>query len=125
MPSQYPWYPGQNAQGSHVINAPVIVNGLAQFQKGRWTFPPTLTAPGTIASPGTVANTTGYDAWVYASATTGISAVKVLAYNGANTGTISASGSVYAGATGTYFVPGPAAIAITYTGTLTWVWQGA
>ena len=44
----------QNAQGQHVINAPVIVNGLAQFQKGRWTFPPSLTAPGTIASPGTV-----------------------------------------------------------------------
>ena len=116
MPSQYPWSPGQNAQGQHVINSPSILNGLAQFQKGRLTFPPSLTAPGTIASGGTVANTTGYDAYVYAAEGGRDPSAKILAYNGGNTTSISVPGSVSVGNTATYFVPGPGAIAITYAG---------
>lgn len=121
--SQYPWTPGQAALGFHVINQNLVVAGTAQRQGGGYSFPPSITAPGTIASAGTVANSTGYDCLVYASATTGISAVKVLAYNGANTTTYSPAGTIPALVTGTYMVPGPGAIALTYTGTLTWVWQ--
>jgi hypothetical protein len=121
--SQYPWTPGQAPLGAKVQNSPMAVTGLLQIQKGTYTFPPSITAPGTIASAGTVLNSTGVNCLVYASATTGISAVKVLSYNGANSTSVSPAGTVPALVTGTYFVPGPGAIAITYTGTLTWTWQ--
>ena len=121
--SQYPWSPGTNAQGAHVINQPLIIGGQVQKQNGQRSFSPTVTAPGTVASAGTVANTTGYDCLVYASATTGISAAKILTYNGGNAGTITPSGTVPGAGMGTYLVPGPASIVLTYTGTLTWTWQ--
>jgi hypothetical protein len=121
----YPWSPGQATLGAHVFNQPVIITGQIQKQGGQRSFPPAITAPGTIASAGTVANSTGCDCFVYASATTGISAAKVLAYNGGNATSFSPAGTVPALVTGTYFVPGPGAIALTYTGTLTWVWQPA
>ena len=125
MPSIYPWTPNQAQVGSKVYNEPVVVNGLLTIQKGTWSFPPSVTAPGTVASGGTVVNNTGVDAIVYAQAASGISAVKVVAYNGPNSGTTSIPGSVYAGATGTYSVPGPGAIIVSYAGSLTWAWFGA
>jgi len=125
VPSIYPWTPNQAQVGSKVYNEPVVVNGLLTIQKGTWSFPPSVTAPGTVASGGTVVNNTGVDAIVYASATTGISAVKVVSYNGVNSGTTSVPGSIYAAATGTYSVPGPGAIIVSYTGSLTWAWFGA
>ena len=121
--SQYPWTPGQAAVGYHVVPSNMIVAGGLQRQGGGYSFPPSVTAPGTIVSAGTVPNSTGYDCLVYASATTGISAAKVLAYNGANSTAFSPAGTIPGAATGTYMVPGPGAIALTYTGTLTWVWQ--
>jgi hypothetical protein len=124
MPGVYPWAPGQAAVGSKAFNEPVIVNGLMQIQKGTYSFPPSVTAPGTVASGGTVANTTGYNCWVYASASTGISAVKVVNYNGANSGTLTTAGTVPALGQGSYFVPGPGAIIVSYSGSLSWAWQG-
>jgi hypothetical protein len=121
--SNYPWSGGVNQQGAHVINQPVVITGQFQKQAGQRSFPPSVTSPGTVASAGTVANTTGYDCLVYASATTGISASKILTYNGANTGTVSPSGTIPGAAMGAFLVPGPGAIVLTYTGTLTWTWQ--
>lgn len=121
--SQYPWVPGTAALGVDVHNSPVVFAGQIQKQGGQRSFPPAVTAPGTIASAGTVQNTTGYDCLVYASATTGISAAKVLTYNGATSTSVTPAGTIPGAATGTYLVPGPGAIALTYTGTLTWTWQ--
>lgn len=121
--SQYPWFAGQNEQGVHVQNSPEVVTGTFQKQNGQYSFAPTVTAPGTIASAGTVRNSTGVDCLVYASATTGIGAIKVLNYSGVNTGTISPYGTVSSAATAAVVVPGPGAIAVTYTGSLSWVWQ--
>ena len=59
-------------------------------------------------------NALGYDAIVYASATTGISTTSV--------GTVSVPGSSVAGQTATYVVPGGQGITIAYTGTLSWIW---
>src|SRR5580698_4718541 len=112
MPGVYPWIPGQAAIGTKIFSGPVGVAGLLQIQKGTYSFPPSVTAPGTVASGGTVANTTGVDCWVYASATTGISAVKVVSYNGANSGTLTPAGTVPALGQGSYFVPGPGAIIV-------------
>lgn len=121
--SQYPWYGGQVPVGVHVLNQPVIITGQLQKQAGQRSFPPPVTAPGTIASAGTVFNNTGYDCLVSASATTGITSAKILTYNGPTSTSVTPAGSIYAGATGTYLVPGPGAIAVTYGGTLTWTWQ--
>jgi hypothetical protein len=121
--SNYPWSTGQAATGAHVINQPVIITGQVQRQGGQRSFPPSVTAPGTIASGGTVANNTGYDCLVYPSATTGIGGVKVLTYNGGNSTSITPAGSIAANTTAGILVPGPGAIAVTYNGTLTWVWQ--
>ena len=121
--SSYPWYSGTVYEGAEVINKPLLVAGQIQKQGGQRSFPPPVTAPGTIASAGTVANSTGYDCLVTASATTGITAAKILTYNGANATAVTPAGTVPGGATGTYLVPGPGAIALSYTGTLTWTWQ--
>lgn len=121
--SNYPWAPGQAAVGTDVHNSPQVFTGQIQKQGGQRSFPPAVTAPGTIASPGTVQNNTGYDCLVYASATTGISAAKILTYNGPTSTTVTPAGTLPATVTGTYLVPGPGAIALTYTGTLTWTWQ--
>jgi hypothetical protein len=121
--SVYAWVPSQTQPGVHVINQPVVVTGQMQKQNGVRSFSPTVTAPGTVASLGTVANNTGYDCLVYATATTGIGKVVVLTYNGANTGTLASLGTVSSAATLPVLVPGPGAIVVTYTGTLSWVWQ--
>lgn len=125
MPGVYPWTPNQVQVGWETHTAPQVFAGQIQLQKGKYSFPPSLTAPGTVASGGTVANSTGNDAIVYAAASTGISAVKIVSYNGANAGTITVPGSLFAGATGTYPVPGPGAIIVSYAGSLNWAWFGA
>ncbi len=124
--SQYPWVPGTAAVGVDVRNSPQVFTGQIQKQGGQRSFPPAITAPGTIASAGTVANNTGYDCLVYASATVGISAVKVLSYNGPTATTVTVPGSIFNGATGgPFLVPGPGAITVSYSGALTWAWQPA
>jgi len=113
------WFPGNAAVGRKVIPEPaqftqpvVMQGGVATGVNG--ISPPVVTTPGT-AGPGTaVTNTTGFDCMVYASATTGIS--KVVANGG------TAVGTVYAGATGSYYVINNQSITVTYTGTLTWEW---
>lgn len=108
------WYPGDLATGTKVFADPALFAQTATFQKGQLNTAPTPATPGTVATGGTVSNTLGYDAVVYASSTTGISAVKV--------GTVSIPGSVTSGATADYIVPGNSTITISYTGTLSWVW---
>lgn len=121
MPNPTPqWFPGDLAVGSHVETAPwifasaVTSQKVATFQAGQLNNAPQPTSPGTVASGGTVSNALGYDAIVYASATTGISATKV--------GTVSIPGSVVSGETATYVVPGGSTVTISYTGTLSWTW---
>lgn len=126
--SLYPWYPGQAAVGTHVLNQPVIVTGDFQKQDGQYSFPPTITAPGTVASAGTVMNDTGADCLVYLSASSGISAANVVTYNGSNATTWTMPGSSISAANvlaGPILVPGPGGIAVTYSGTLTWLWMPA
>ena len=84
------------------------------MQAGVYTNAPTAATPGTVVSGGTVSNSLGYDAVVYASATTGIQSAKV--------GTVSIPGSVNSGNTTDYIVPGGSTITLTYGGTLTWTW---
>lgn len=120
------WYPGDNAPGVKVSSAPQIFSQAVLFQKtptfqGSAVFDAGVVnaaaqpvSPGTVATGGTVTNSLGYDAVVYASATTGISAAKI--------GTASIAGSVVAGQTATYIVPGGSTITLTYPGTLTWTW---
>lgn len=120
--SQYPFSTGQNAQGYHVENLPSIFTGQVQFQKGRWSFPPTITQPGTATTGVLVANSTGYDCLVYAQATTGINGGTITSYNGPNATATSLAGSLGANTQGTYYVPGPGAIQLNYVGTLTWKW---
>ena len=119
--SLYPYAVGQNIQGYDIKQNQVVV-GSAQFQGGQYSFLPAITAPGTVASGGTVSNSTGMDCMVYLSATSGIGAVKLLSYNGANATSYSVGGTVTGAATLPVIVTGPGAIAVTYTGTLTWVW---
>ncbi len=120
------WFPGDLAPGSKVFATPVIFaqqtvfqkaptfQGSAVFQAGVVNTAAQPVSPGTVATGGTVTNSLGYDAIVYASATTGISATKV--------GTASIPGSALAGQTTTYVVPGGQGITISYTGTLSWTW---
>ena len=120
------WYPGDNAPGYEVHPSPQIFaqqaifqkapvyQGSAVFQAGVVNTAPQPVSPGTVATGGTVTNSLGYDAVVYASSTTGISATKV--------GTASIPGSALSGQTTTYLVPGGSTITITYTGTLSWTW---
>ena len=120
------WFPGDLAPGSKVISTPTIFSqgvtfqkaptfqGSAVFQAGVVNTASQPVSPGTVATGGTVTNSLGYDAIVYASSTTGISATKV--------GTASIPGSALSGQTTTYVVPGGSTITITYTGTLSWTW---
>ena len=126
------WFPGDSAVGSKVEAAPAIfaqgvtfqnavsfqgsatVAGVQTFQAGQLNTAPTATTPGTVASGGTVSNSLGFDAVVYASATTGISAATV--------GTVTIPGSALSGQTTTYVVPGGSSITLAYTGTLSWKW---
>jgi hypothetical protein len=115
----YPWVPGEVAVGSKVNAAPQVDAQKHVFQKGvatggtNWS-PPFVATPGTVATGGTVSNSTGYDVYVYASATTGISAAKL--------GTYSVPGSSSAGETLTFGLPAGGAITLTYSGSLTWLW---
>lgn len=114
------WFPGDSAAGYKVNSAPqiftqaVVFQKAPQFQAGQYNSDPQPVSPGTVAPGGTVSNALGFDAVVYASATTGIQSAKV--------GTVSIPGSVNAGNTADYIVPGGSAITLTYTGTLSWVW---
>ena len=138
------WFPGDNAPGSKVNSAPqiftqgvtfqkapvfqagetvagtatfqgtAVFQGVATFQAGQISTAAEPVSPGTVASLGTVSNALGYDAVVYASATTGIQAAKV--------GTVSIPGSSVAGQTTTYVVPSGLGITLTYSGTLSWTW---
>ena len=120
MPNPIPasgWYPGDNAPGVKVYSGPVLDAMTHGFQKGVASLAFSVTAPGTIVSGGTVRNSTGVDCTVYASSTLGIASAKV--------GTTSIPGSVSAGNTAQYLVPATSAIAVTYSGTLTWAWLPA
>ena len=114
------WFPGDSAVNSKVSSAPqiftqaVTFQKAVQFQAGQYNSDPQPASPGTVAPGGTVSNTLGYDAVVYASATTGIQSAKV--------GTVSIPGSVNGGTAADYIVPGGSTITLTYTCTLSWVW---
>lgn len=120
------WFPGDVAPGSKVNSAPQIFTqgvtfqkaptfqGSAVFQAGVVNTAAQPVSPGTVATGGTVTNSLGYDAIVYASATTGILTAKI--------GTVSIPGSAVAGQTATYVVPGGQGITLSYTGTLSWTW---
>lgn len=112
-----PWYPGQVQIGSKVFAEPVIFasGNPPVFQRGIVTIPQVITTPATVPSPGTVTNNTGYDVMVYASSTTGIS--KAVIQPG---GTI--AGTVAATTTADFYLAAGAALVLTYTGTLTWLW---
>lgn len=117
------WYPGAVWPGYHVETAPwvftqpVTFQGTTapQFQSSLVTSPPVVTSPGTVATGGTVSNSLGYNAIVYASATTGISSAKI--------GTAVLPGSAVAGEMATYYVVKGQTVTLSYTGSLTWVWQ--
>lgn len=117
MPS---WYPGQAAVGQKVFPEPTIFGQTPSFNKSINTGPtPVISTPSTVPSPGTVTNTTGYDCMVYASATTGIGSVKFTPGGSVSPGaSVSASALVAGG----FYVPAGSGIALTYTGTLTWLW---
>lgn len=108
------WFPGDLFPGGKVNPDQNLFAQPAIMQKGVYTNVATPAAQGTVASGGTVSNLLGFDAIVYASATTGISSAKV--------GTVSVPGSALSGQTTTYVVPGGSTVTIAYTGTLTWVW---
>jgi hypothetical protein len=100
-----------------VFTQPVTFQGTTapQFQSSLVTSPPVVTSPGTVATGGTVSNSLGYNAIVYASATTGISSAKI--------GTAVLPGSAVAGEMATYYVVKGQTVTLSYAGSLTWVWQ--
>ncbi len=108
------WYPGDLFPGARVNPEQNLFVKPVITQAGVLNTAATPASPGTVATGGTVSNSLGYDAVVYASATTGIQSAKV--------GTVSIPGSVNSGNTVDYVVPGGSTITITYTGTLSWVW---
>jgi hypothetical protein len=125
-PVTHAWYPGQAAVGIDVHNGSDVFTGPVTFQGGIATQVngatiPYITAPGTVASAGTVTNSTGFDAMVYMSATTGISKV---VFSGVPGGTIAAGAGGTESALGVFPVywPNNQGVAVTYTGTLTWTW---
>ena len=100
-PITHAWFTGVAAVGTKVETAPmqftqpvVMQGGMATQVNGAAL--PVITAPGTVASAGTVTNTTGFDAMVYASATSGI--------------------------TVPIYWPNNQGVAVSYNGTLTWAW---
>lgn len=123
--SLYPFVAGDTQPGVDVRNSAMAVTGYFQKQAGQYSFPPSVTAPGTTASAGTVMNDTGSDCLVYASATGGITAASVVTYNGSNatTWTIPGLSGTVTGLVGPILVPGPAGIAVTYSGTASWLWM--
>ena len=121
-PISHAWYPGQVAVGTKVETAPmqftqpvVMQGGMATQVNGAAL--PVITAPGTVASAGTVTNTTGFDAMVYASATSGITKV---VFPGISAGTI--AGTTAPGITVPIYWPNNQGVAVSYNGTLTWTW---
>jgi hypothetical protein len=120
------WSPGDAAVGAKVTSTPQIFSRPVIMQQGLATgingaSPPLVTAPGT-AGPGTaVTNNTGYDCMVYMSATTGISKVVVSGVPGGTIGA-GAGGTAPALVTLPVYWPNNTAMAVTYTGTLTWTW---
>lgn len=120
------WQPGVAAVGQKVFQTPTAFTQPVVFQGGvatqvRGSSLPFITAPGTVASAGTVTNTTGFDAMVYMSATTGISKVVFVGVPG---GTIAATeGGTVAPATPLpVYWPNNQGVAVTYAGSLSWTW---
>ena len=116
------WYPGQVLAGGKVIADPTAFTQPVVFQGGiatgvRGATPPVITAPGTVASAGTVTNTTGFDAMVYLSATTGIQKIVFVGVPG---GTV--AGTTPALQTADLYWPNNQAVAVTYPGTLSRTW---
>ena len=116
------WSPGKAAVGVDVHSVPQQFSQPVVFQGGIATQVsgaalPVITAPGTVASAGTVTNSTGFDAMVYASATTGIQKIVFVGVAG---GTI--AGTTPAAQTVPLYWPNNTQVAVTYTGTLSWTW---
>lgn len=125
-PITHAWFPGQAAVGQKVIPEPTVFTQPVVFQGGVATgvsgaSPPVIAAPGTVASAGTVTNTTGFDCNVYMSATTGISKIVFVGVAGGTIGA-GAGGTTPALQTVDVYVANNQAIAVTYTGTLSWTW---
>lgn len=121
-PITHAWFPGEAAVGQKVESVPVTFTQPVVLQGGMATQVngaslPVITAPGTVASAGTVTNTTGFDAMVYASATTGI---QKIVFPGIAAGTV--AGTVPALQTVPFYLPNNSGVAVTYTGVLTWTW---
>ena len=121
-PITHAWSPGVAAVGQKVNSLPEIFTQPVAFQDGLATgligaSPPAVATPGTVASAGTVTNLTGFDVMAYISATTGI---QKIAFPGVTGGTI--AGTTPAAQTIPVYVPNNSQIAVTYTGTLTWLW---
>jgi hypothetical protein len=121
-PISHAWYPGQVMVGGKVNALPEVFTQPVVFQAGIATQVngaalPVITAPGTVVSAGTVTNSTGFDAMVYASATTGI---QKIVFPGIAAGTI--AGTTPAAQTVPFYLPNNQQVAVTYTGTLTWTW---
>lgn len=121
-PISHAWYPGQVLAGGKVVAEPTAFTQPVVFQAGIATQVsgaalPQITAPGTVASAGTVTNNTGFDAMVYLSSTTGIQKIVFVGVAG---GTI--AGTTPASQTTDLYWPNNAAVAVTYTGTLSWTW---
>jgi hypothetical protein len=121
-PITHAWFTGVAAVGTKVETAPmqftqpvVMQGGMATQVNGAAL--PVITAPGTVASAGTVTNTTGFDAMVYASATSGITKV---VFPGISAGTI--AGTTAPGITVPIYWPNNQGVAVSYNGTLTWTW---
>lgn len=108
------WFPGDLFPGGKVNPEQNLFAQPPIMQKGVYTNVATPGAQGTVASGGTVSNLLGFDAIVYASATTGIQSAKV--------GTVSIPGSVNSGLSASYVVPGGSTITLTYSGSLSWTW---
>lgn len=122
----YPFYPGESFTGVRIEQGPMAVTGYFQKQAGVRSWDPPVTAPGTVASGGTVANPTGLDCLVYLTmpAPGTITAVKVLSSTLSSATSYSPGGTIAGGALAPpVIVKGPGAIAVTYSGTLSWLWQ--
>jgi hypothetical protein len=95
--------------GQQLYQYPPMVPGIQTVNA------PNVATPAVTASPMTVTNTTGVDVNVYLSAVTSVGPVVV------NGGTI--PGTAAAGTTTDYYLPAGQAIKITYSGTLSMLWQ--
>jgi hypothetical protein len=112
--------PGPNVPaGTEIANAPVVF-AYPPTMPGMATNPPKVTAPAVPATGVAVTNNTTVSVMVYVAAAAA-SAVTQVAIGGINTGiTIAASSGE-----GGIWLPAGTTIALTYSGTVTWVWLAA